>query len=788
MSKATRAPHNSRRPLASRDVEPGIRGWVAAAIYFGLALVYFLPALMPGKHIYGTDYFAASYFFYDFISDRLSDGALPKWVPYVYGGLPLFSNPGTTYYPFRLLADLLLPTSKVFPLLFVIQFGLAGVGMFLLSLELGGRRWVAFLAGLAFQFTGLTMSYVFAGHEGRIIVATFAPLLFFFLHRGVRTGGVGAFVGAAATIAFCLLSFQIQSAYYLLLSGGLWAIFLLVRMRAWTEPRGLGKRLALGLGGVAVAFAIAAVNFLPFQSYVPESPRGSEEGRGYEFATSWSMAPAEITALAVPEHAGILEHYQGANPFKLHTEYVGALVVLLVLLGFVYNRRDANWWFFLGLAVFALTISFGAHTPLYRLYYEVLPGTKRFRAPSIAFFVTVFSLVSMAALTLERLAAARRDRLDARAGSPPGTGPAETALMVLGGLIVLVALIVGASAGDQPRDAAFARGMLRFAAFALLIGGSLWLWLRGGFGTRGLVAALAVLTVLDLWVIDRRFFETAPPPEQTFAADDVVRFLQSQPQPFRVWTLPFPPGGVYRGQVDSYLMHHGIEQAGGEHSNPLQRYYDYVGAGTQSYVDWHNFLQYPAFLAAANIRYLISGVPIDVPFFREVHRGSAIVYENLSALPRAWLAADAVVAREPDAALHAMQAPDFDPRRTVVLNQAAPSPLPADSLAGEAVVVEHTPDRVVVRTRANRAAMLVLADNYYEGWEADVDGGAAPVLRANHTFRAVPVPAGEHRVTFVFRPVALYRGLWIYIAGMLLLAAYGVWAWWRWRRDAKTAA
>ena len=190
------------RKLVAPETEPRVRIGVAAAVYFGLAFVFFLPALLPGKHIFGTDYFAASYFFYDFISDRLSSGALPKWVPYVYGGLPLFSNPGTTYYPFRLLADLVLPTSMVFPILYIVQFGLAGLGMYLLGIELGCRRWVAFLGGLAFQFTGLTMSYVFAGHEGRIIVATFAPLLFYFLHSGIRTGRAAAHGGAAAPNAF----------------------------------------------------------------------------------------------------------------------------------------------------------------------------------------------------------------------------------------------------------------------------------------------------------------------------------------------------------------------------------------------------------------------------------------------------------------------------------------------------------------------------------------------------------------------------------------------------------
>ncbi len=81
----------ARRPsalaAAPADAEPGMGTGLAAAIYFGLALLYFLPGFLPGRMMSGTDYLNAGYFFYDFISQRTADGALPGWVPYVYGGM-----------------------------------------------------------------------------------------------------------------------------------------------------------------------------------------------------------------------------------------------------------------------------------------------------------------------------------------------------------------------------------------------------------------------------------------------------------------------------------------------------------------------------------------------------------------------------------------------------------------------------------------------------------------------------------------------------------------------------
>jgi hypothetical protein len=780
----------------AREAVPVLTAPLAAAIFFGLAFVYFLPALLPGQGIYGTDYLAGGYPFSDFIAGRLRAGDLPKWVPYVFGGLPLFANPGSTFYPVWLLAALVLPVGAVLPVLFLVQFALAGLGTFLLLRELGARRWIAMLAGLSFQFTGLLTSYVYAGHDGRVIVASLAPLFLFFLHRTVRTGRPGAAVGVAGTLAFCLLSFQIQSSYYLLLAGFLWAVFALLVLRI--RGRALSGRLALGFGAVAVAFVVSAVNFLPFVDYVDASPRGGEEARGFDYSVSWSMPPSELSALAVPEWEGasVLDpntgaaqfpEYRGANPFKLHSEYVGALIVLLLAFGAWYSRRDPYWWFFAGLAVFALTLSFGGHTPLYRLYYELLPGTKRFRAPSISFFLVSLALVTMAGLTLERIARLRGGTRSSRANRHDASSGLDTArwLSLAGAAIGLLMLVAGTA---NPGDAGRSAGFVRFGIFLLSISGLLWAWLTERLSTRLVFVGIAVLTVADLWIIGRRFFHTVPPPQVWFQADDVVQALPSIPGRGRIWVLPV--GQQYRG-TGNFLMAHRLEQAGGEHPNPLQRWYEYVGEGVGHYVNWSNFLgENPAFRQAANIRWIVSMVQLEgAPQFqgvRLVHGGpSALIYEDPGALPRAYLVGGVRVAEDPSGALGIMAEPDFDPRAEAVVHRAPTQPLTGGRVGGSADVVSWSPDEVRVRARADRPALLVLADNHYDGWQARLNGDLVPILRTNHTFRGVEIPAGEHEVVFRFEPTRMLFGFWIYLAGMLSLLAYAMAATYRfWKKGA----
>jgi hypothetical protein len=240
-------------------------------------------------------------------------------------------------------------------------------------------------------------------------------------------------------------------------------------------------------------------------------------------------------------------------------------------------------------------------------------------------------------------------------------------------------------------------------------------------------------------------------------------------------------------------MVHGIEQAGGEHPNPLRRWYEYVGEGVGHYVDWHNFLTAnPGFRHAANIRWIVSMVQLEgAPQFegvRLVHGGpSALVYEDPAALPRAFLAGGARVTEDPAGALAALSDPAFDSRLEAVVHEDPGIPLEGGLVQGGADIVEWSPDRIRLAVRADRPALLVLADNYYPGWEATVNGEAQPVLRANHTFRAVAVPAGEHEVVFRFRPRSMIVGFWIYVAGMLLFAAYAARLAVRHSRGSKTA-
>ena len=87
--------------------------------------------------------------------------------------------------------------------------------------------------------------------------------------------------------------------------------------------------------------------------------------------------------------------------------------------------------------------------------------------------------------------------------------------------------------------------------------------------------------------------------------------------------------------------------------------------------------------------------------------------------------------------------------------------------------------RVEVSVRTDTDGLLVLGDPWYPQWRVEVDGRPAELLRVDHAFRGVRVPAGSHRVVFTYQDRALQAGL--VVSSLTVLGLAGLW-WWRRRR------
>ncbi len=148
------------------------------------------------------------------------------------------------------------------------------------------------------------------------------------------------------------------------------------------------------------------------------------------------------------------------------------------------------------------------------------------------------------------------------------------------------------------------------------------------------------------------------------------------------------------------------------------------------------------------------------------------VFENPDALPRAFLVHAAHLADD-DAALKEMTQDDFAPRESLILADGAAMQNGGAQLGSEDVrIVDYKPERVVLSVRASAPGYVLLADTWYPGWVARVDGAETPIRRADLIYRAVPVSAGAHQIEFEFRPTTLYVGA--AVSALALLVVIGI--------------
>ena len=153
------------------------------------------------------------------------------------------------------------------------------------------------------------------------------------------------------------------------------------------------------------------------------------------------------------------------------------------------------------------------------------------------------------------------------------------------------------------------------------------------------------------------------------------------------------------------------------------------------------------------------------------------IFENTRALPRAWLASEVRVMDE-QAMLQVIRSGHFsdgvkwDPRRVALMESEPAVALNASSQPGQVEVKAYEPNRVQLAVRATGQSMLVLSENDYPGWRGFIDGANAPIVRVNYQLRGVLVSAGEHNVTFVYRPWSVIGGAFISLASAVLLGLF----------------
>src|SRR5689334_19257188 len=673
-------------PATSPDAAP--RQWAPRFALGWASLTYAMAVMLLGFPAFAgrflvnphSDQYIAGYAFRDFAAQYMrAHGGFPQWNPYLYGGMPyIAAMHGDIFYPTFLLR-LLLPTDVAMTWSFIIHVFLAGLFAYVFLRACGLGFFGALFGGLAYMIGGNVAGLVSPGHDGKLYISALLPLTLLLVLRGVHDGKRRAWGALGIVVGLAVLSPHPQLLQYLLLASGAFALYV-----AFSEFGGVKldrpvaiRRLAAAAGSIILGGAIGAIQYLPVREYVPFSPRAG--GKGWEHAVSYSMPPEELVNTYLPQFTGMLDKYWGRNGIHFHSEYIGAVVLVLAGLGIGWagTRGGRKFsWFWLGALIVSVLWALGGYTPFYHIVYAIIPGTKFFRAPSTMLYIVSFCVAVFAAGGMDRVMSGGVGRRYLLAWL--GAGLLFAVLGASGGLTNLAAGIASPERADAVLDnrADLAIGAIRSFAFVAVAVGIVWAIsarrLTATVGASLIVAAAAI----DLWSIERSYWMFSPPASKLYAADDAIRYLTQQQQPARVIALPlsaeFAPGDPFLrpgGQANG-LMTHRIRTVLGYHGNQLGRYNDLLGideGGRQ--------IANPNLWALTNARFFLTNadsLPIPgaqrvVGPTRDAAGTTVYLYRLPGNNPFAWLA-PVIVQAPGDQILSTVLDPRFDVRRAALFD------------------------------------------------------------------------------------------------------------------------
>jgi hypothetical protein len=801
-------------PPAAGGFEPKHPTMAATGLLTLWIAILSLPA-WTGKFLAGpySDQYDTGYAFRHWLASEIKrTGHVPLWNPELFGGLPFVgAMHGDIFYPTSLLR-LVLPTGTAMNLGFLVHYVLAGLFAYLLLRRLRVSWAGAVTGGLAYQLSGVIGTYVSPGHDGKLFVTTLLPLALIGLLLGMRERRLEGYGVLALTVGLALVSPHAQMTYYLLIAAGIFALYL-----AFGEPvpgRAVRPRLwdlAMALGAVVLGFGIGMIQIMPFFEYLPYSPR-AEGYHGFEGATSFAIPWSHVPEFFVADFAGNTPDgtYWGPNGggLKLHSEYLGLPVLALAAFGAADRGRRRLILWLAGLGLLFLLISLGAGTPFYRAWWAVMPFVKQTRAPGMALYVVALVLAILAGIGLDRVFAGGGKR---HRGIWIGAGAGVAVLAAVGAfgaiaesLAQAVELAQARPSADTARRAAAAirlGGMLSGAALVVL--GLLALAAaRRKLPPAALALAVPLLVGADLWRNAAGFWTwSAPPTAGLYAGDSLTAALgsiaapgrapngapvpaarRSAGMPFRVLNSP----NAYPG---SSLMAYRIPQILGYHGNELHAFDELLGGRNV----WSNLgrglpARRPKVWDLYAVRFVLASpqeqFPEPLPGFvrRATTAATAtgnpiVVFERDEPPAWAWVATAGLKIDDSTGVAAALD-PRIDPRALVLLAQDAPvEPPPIDTLPPPstvaASVTDWAPGRMTIGLETPPAAdgYLVVAENWYVGWRATVDGEPAPVLRANVAQLAVPLPAGARDVRLTFESPSYQRGKLITMLSLVAVLA-----------------
>lgn len=722
-------------PLPTTDGKLTSREWLALVL--GAATLTVLVVLVEPGTFGSTDWVRMHGFYKAYCQSAVEAGRLPLWNPYHWLGRPFLADiESAFFYPPEWLY-LVLDIHLACVLTCALHYLLLLYGMVKLARALGAARLPSFFSAFVFAASAPIVGSFTSGLIHYAQALCLAPLV---LYLGMRVQA-GPRRRDVAVLGL-LLGFQVlcghpQAAW--LTQVGL-VVFLFGRRleRPWRSSlAGLGVDLGMMALATGLGLTLAGVSLLPL---VELTRQGNRPEASLTFASLFSEPGYGWASLLVP----IQRPYFA---FQANAQFYAGLVPLIAGLCGLTRLRDRNVRALVVLAAFAALLAAGDATPAFRVFFHIIPGVGWLRIHSRATVLVTLAFVLAAGLFLSQSHSPRAPRLIV--GST-----------LLVGLVAVVFCLAWPGFRDIAIPAAVGRGLLTTVAGILLV-----VWTRAahaGKGHRVLVWAIALVTTVDLGLAVRYLKQDNRASDLSAFEDKLRDLLAGQGL---LASGKAPPRVFLPGPCENAGMTYGWSSAQGYSALAPGRVWGYLhGAVGVSPPFDNNTFPSMALAAFGPFPYSSMGLVVGVD-----PRNEQVVY-NPHPDPRTYLVGRSRQVRD-DAEATALMRQGHDFHTVALVEQAVALPDVALGPQSRSAITHFEPERIVVEVESESPALLVLAESWFPGWSATVNGASAPCIPANAWMRAVAVPQGKSEVVFAFRSTYLVHGAALSLLGLLALVA-----------------
>lgn len=701
------------------------------------------------------------------------------WTNLLYSGFPSLADPQfQLWYPLNYFFSLFSNSWNGF---IISAYVLASCFSYGYVYSLTSSRLAATISGIVYGMSGFMVAYW--GYSTIIHAAPWIPLLIWSLEKLRHKFDGGWFIAGSCAVACILLAGHPQISIY-----GLAVATAYVLVLGYSAPIGRWKYYRIYFIAMFLGLSLAAIQLLPTLEFVALSVRSN---MSFEDFVSYSLPIRQVIQLIFPFY----------TPSQFNSigllGYVGLLPPVLSIIGFFSYKDRAQTGFWLAVTLFAFLLTLGSDTPLAQLMYHV-PVYNKFRAPVRNFLEMSLAISILAGFGISAL---QKQIVSHRL----------LFKIILASTGVIIASFATTLFLGEPIHP-FAKNLNNLLSFAwvvilptafFLIGVAILIfWSKAvHFKSRGFL--LLLIIVVDFgsfsWLHhyrisdDFKYKNSLTPTTSIKNYKKLLTYSNQRILPTRgvMGTYynkdNYPNKGTLNEIPPNTSLLWGVPSASGYGPLILSRYSQLLSIDSFGSVPESLLNETDRTLDIMSIRYIfIPQVTLNSSFLANANRwhyvesinNTSIVYENLRAMPRAWLVPEVITAKSEEVlqAIKTSKLPDgrlYDPSKIAIVEEQLNLKPQNPDLSGTAKMLDLSNTKLEVQTNSSSPTFLVLSDIYYPGWQATVDGKPVHIFQTNYVLRGIAISPGLHKVKVEFKPLTWQLGAGISTASLSLLGYLG---------------